>query len=190
MDMRIILFIALLLLVISCHGNSGRDVVNYDHPLDVLLDSLSIDPGKIYLHIDKIDLLLSVMTDTIIIKQYPVVLGGNPVDDKFCQGDECTPEGHFTVRTKYPHKSWNKFIWIDYPNEESWKKHNKAKREGVIHEHAKIGGEIGIHGVPKGTDEIIDLGMNWTLGCISLKNMDINDFYPFIRQGTVVIIQK
>jgi len=126
----------------------------------------------------------------MILKQYPIVLGGNPVDDKLRQGDQCTPEGEFLVRAKYPHRSWDKFIWIDYPNENSWIKHKQAKQEGTIKEYEKIGGEIGIHGVPNGTDEIIDLGMNWTLGCISLKNRDINDFYPFIKKGTPVIIQK
>lgn len=182
--------IALLVLLTCCNGFSSGDLLNYSLSLNGIVDSLNIEPGNIYLHVDKSDYVLSVMADTVILKQYPIVLGGNPVDDKLRQGDQCTPEGEFKVRTKYPHKSWDKFIWIDYPNEQSWKKHRRAKQEGNIEEYDKIGGEIGIHGVPKGTDEIIDLGMNWTLGCISLKNKDINDFYPMIRNGTVVIIQK
>jgi len=182
--------IALLLLLTCCDGLSSRDLVNYSLSLDRILDSLDFEPGIIYLHVDKSDFILSVMADTMIVKQYPVVLGGNPVDDKICQGDMCTPEGEFLVRAKYPHRSWEKFIWIDYPNEASWKKHRQAKQEGIIEEYEKIGGEIGIHGVPKGTDEIIDLGINWTLGCISLKNKDINDLYPIISTATVVIIQK
>ena len=182
--------ISLLLLLTCCNGFSKQDLVNYSLPLDGLMDSLNSEPGKIYLLVDKSDFVLSVMADTMIIKQYPMVLGGNPVDDKLCQGDMCTPEGEFLVKAKYPHKNWDKFIWIDYPNEVSWGKYRKAKEEGLVREDEKIGGEIGIHGVPKGTDEIIDLGMNWTLGCISLKNKDINDFYPIISNGTVVIIQK
>ena len=179
-----------LLLLTCCNGFSTRDLVNYSLPLDGIMDSLDFDQGQIYLHIDKSDFVLTVMADTIILKQYPFVLGGNPVEDKLRQGDLCTPEGKFLVKAKYPHKSWDKFIWIDYPNENSWKKHRQAKQEGIIEDYDKIGGEIGIHGVPKGTDEIINLGMNWTLGCISLKNKDINDFYPMISNGTVVIIQK
>ena len=182
--------IVLLSVLTCCNGFSNRDLVNYSLPLDGLLDSLNIEPGILYLHVDKSDFILSVMADTMIVKQYPVVLGGNPVDDKIRQGDMCTPEGKFLVKAKYPHKSWDKFIWINYPNEESWKKHRQAKQEGIIEEYEKIGGEISIHGVPKGTDEIIDLRMNWTLGCISLKNKDINDFYHLISTGTAVIIQK
>lgn len=181
---------ALLLLMTCCNGFSSQDLLNDSLSLHEIVDSLNIKPGKIYLHVDKSDFVLSVMADTVILKQYPVVLGGNPADDKLRQGDQCTPEGEFKVRAKYPHKSWDKFIWIDYPNEKSWEKHRLAKKEGIIEENDKIGGEIGIHGVPKGTEKIINLGMNWTLGCISLKNKDLNDFYPMISNGTVVIIQK
>jgi murein L,D-transpeptidase YafK len=188
--MRKPLLIILILTIICCHGFTLRHLVNDSIPLDEILDSMGIVPGTICLQIDKSDFILSIMTDSIVIKQYPVVLGGNPVDDKLCQGDQCTPEGRFSVRAKYPHQDWSKFIWIDYPNEDSWQKHRKAKEKGIIDEQVAIGGEIGIHGAPKGTDEIIDLGMNWTLGCISLKNKDVNEFYPFINKGTMVIIQK
>ena len=182
------LFSLILMLTGCVHSQSV--LKNYSMKLDVLIDSLSISGDQIYLSIDKSEYKLSVMADTLTIKEYPVVLGGNPVDDKLRQGDQCTPEGRFKVRTKYPHSSWDKFIWIDYPNEDSWTKHNNAKHLGLIEETANIGGEIGIHGVPRGSDEIIDLGMNWTLGCISLKNEDINDFYPYISAGTLVIIEQ
>lgn len=188
--MRNLSLLVLLFLLICCNGFSNRHLVNYSLPLEELLDSLDLEPSRIYLFVDKSDFILSVMADTIVIKQYPVVLGGNPVDDKFRQGDLCTPEGTFLIQAKYPHKSWEKFIWINYPTEESWEKHRQAKDEGIIDEDAKIGGEIGIHGVPEGTDKIIDLGMNWTLGCISLKNKDVNDFYPFVSKGTMVFIQQ
>jgi murein L,D-transpeptidase YafK len=167
-----------------------HELLNYTSSLEEILDSMDILPGNLHIHIDKSDFTLSVMVDTAIIKQYPVVLGGNPVDDKLRQGDQCTPEGKFTVRDRYPHSEWSKFIWIDYPNEASWEKHRKAKEAGIIDISAGIGGEIGIHGVPGGTDRIIDLGMNWTLGCISLKNKDIDEIYRFVRKGTRVIIQK
>jgi murein L,D-transpeptidase YafK len=181
----------LLIVVLSCScGHSQRSLKNYSANLGDLLDSLSVDPSGIHIHIDKGDYRLSVVSDTFIIKQYPVVFGGNPVDDKLRQGDMCTPEGRFKVITKYPHRSWDKFIWLDYPTEDSWRKHRQAKREGIINQSARIGGEIGIHGVPKGTDNMIDIRMNWTLGCISLKNKDVNDFYPYIRKGTVVTIEK
>jgi hypothetical protein len=49
----------------------------------------------------------------------------------------------------------DKSIWNDYPNKKSWDKRRKAKKEGLVSENEKIGGEIGIHGVSKGTVVII-----------------------------------
>ncbi len=188
--MRSIFSAFCVLAMFTCCGHSQSNLKNHSFQLQVLIDSMSISGKEIRILIDKSDYVLSVMADTLVLKQYPVVFGGNPVDDKLRQGDQCTPEGRFRVRTKYPHCSWDKFIWIDYPTEDSWRKHRKAKQDGIIEESASIGGEIGIHGVPAGADEMIDIGMNWTLGCISLKNGDINDFYPYVQTGTLVIIQK
>lgn len=145
---------------------------------------------KITIQIDKSDYQLLVFTADTLVKTFPVVLGGNPTDDKLMQGDQCTPEGNFKIVSKYPHKSWSKFIWINYPTPDSWRKHKKAKAEGRIPKNAKIGGEIGIHGVPKGSDLMIKTGVNWTLGCISLTNKDVNELYPFIDKNTDILIRK
>ena len=75
-----------LLLLTCCNGFSTRDLVNYSLPLDGIMDSLDFDQGQIYIHIDKSDFVLYVMADTMILKQYPVVLGGNPEEDKLHQG--------------------------------------------------------------------------------------------------------
>ncbi len=140
--------------------------------------------------IDKSDYTLSIFTADTLVKQYDVVFGGNPIDDKHKEGDKCTPEGVFGMRDKYPHKSWSKFIWIDYPNEDSWRKFNKRKADGIIKEGETIGGEVGIHGVPDGMDHMIDNKKNWTLGCISMKNKDVNEIYPYITKQTKITIQK
>jgi murein L,D-transpeptidase YafK len=169
---------------------SQEPLINYSVDLKDLLDSPTLPAGSIHLEIDKSRYRLSVCIDSVVVKQYHVVFGSNPVDDKLMQGDRCTPEGRFRVLSKYPHRSWDKFIWIDYPNEASWEKHRQAKRDGTIPADAKIGGEIGIHGVPRGTGAMINLRMNWTLGCISMKNRDVNDLYPYVQTGTVVIIGK
>ena len=182
--------VIIIFFTLSCSSKEDSLLNNYNYTLADLLDYLNIDSNKIIIHIDKSDFMLSVLTDTFLIKEYPVVLGSNPVDDKLQQGDNCTPEGTFKMILKYPHKEWNKFIWIDYPNDESWKKHKTAKEENLIPQDAKIGGEIGIHGVPEGFDRLIDMKFNWTLGCVSLKNKDVDEIYPYITESTKIIIQK
>lgn len=188
--LRIISWLFISLIFNQFNANDTGQLTNYNLPLSSLLDSLNTNNKSVSILIDKGDYILSIMLDSVIIKQYPVVLGGNPIDDKLREGDQCTPEGTYKIRDKYPHASWSKFIWIDYPNEDSWKKHNEAKSEGRISKNSSIGGEIGIHGVPDGGNFLIDTKVNWTLGCISLKNKDINDFYPFVSSETVVIIRK
>ena len=163
---------------------------NLDTPLDSVLDSMQVSSGELWILIDKSDYRMQIMAYDIVVKTYPVVFGANPKDDKLMQGDQCTPEGTFTIRTKYPHKDWSKFIWINYPNESSWKKHNSAKEKGAIPEDAQIGGEIGIHGVPKGYEYAISNKMNWTLGCVSMTNDDVNELYPHILEGMKITIKK
>lgn len=121
---------------------------------------------------------------------YPCVFGFNEVDDKRQEGDGCTPEGNFGIRSKYAHKSWKYFIWIDYPTKDSWSKFKASKANGEIESSATIGGEIGIHGVPKGSDGMIADKTNWTLGCISLTNKDIEDLYKSIVNSTKILIVK
>lgn len=186
---RFIVNSMLLLVVVSCNAQFSN-LRNYTLDLQDLIDSLGVDATHLNLLIDKSDYILSIRVDSMVIKQYPVVFGGNPVDDKLRQGDQCTPEGTFGMVSKYPHRYWSKFIWINYPTSDSWRKHNRAERDGVISEDAAIGGEIGIHGVPEGMDHLVETRVNWTLGCISLKNDDVNEIYPYIADETVILIRK
>jgi murein L,D-transpeptidase YafK len=175
--------------ILNCRSEE-EDFINYHIPLTQLLERFEVDQNKLWVLVDKSEYTLSILSDSVIIKEYPVVFGGNPVDDKRMQGDQCTPEGIFHIRSKYPHKSWEKFIWLNYPTNDSWKKHNEAKQKREIPADAEIGGEIGIHGVPNNMNTLIDLKQNWTLGCISLKNNDINEIYPFIHEQTKIEIRK
>ncbi len=187
--MKLFQLVIVLFFVTMCSGQS----VNYSNSskdLSHLIDSLGIPKDNLRFKIDKSDYKLSVLYGEQVIKEYPVVFGGNPKDDKLMQGDQCTPEGEFKMLSKYPHKSWSKFIWIDYPNGDSWKKHRKAKQDGKIPQDAKIGGEIGIHGVPGDANFLVSTKRNWTLGCISLNNKDINEIYPYFNKNTKITIQK
>lgn len=134
--------------------------------------------------IDKSEYTLQVYHKDSLLITYPCVFGFDPVSDKMQEGDGATPEGEFGIRSMYPHKSWSYFIWIDYPNAESWSRFRKRKADGTIESSATIGGEVGIHGVPEGMDDMIANKRNWTLGCISLTNEHITDLYKSINSST------
>jgi murein L,D-transpeptidase YafK len=122
------------------------------------------------------------------LKTYPVVLGNDPYNDKLCQGDTCTPEGVYRVRAKYPHSKWDAFIWLDYPNTQNWLKFAQAKKAGRLPEDADIGGQVGIHGTEDPTRN--QSGVNWTKGCVSLQNRDLEEIYPLVNERTLVVIKK
>jgi len=188
------IFISILVLL-SCGTNKGGQednssgLKNANYSLSSLVDSLDLKKEDLSLIIDKGKYELFVIANDQIIKSYPVVFGSNPIDDKLMEGDRSTPEGQFSVRDYYPHRSWSKFIWIDYPTEDSWRKHRQAKIEGLIPSDATIGGEIGIHGVPEGRSFLIATKSNWTWGCISMTNEDVNDLYPLIYKGMPILIR-
>lgn len=162
--------------------------LNYDKEISQILNFKKIDKNKISLLVEKPKYKLTVNYDGKPIKSYPIVLGFDPVNDKLSQGDGCTPEGKFMIKGSRPHKFWSKFLLLNYPTKDSWKKHRIAKKRMKIPLTAAIGGDIGIHGVPNDLDSLIDQKSNWTLGCISLKNKDINELYQWVKKGTTVRI--
>jgi murein L,D-transpeptidase YafK len=161
---------------------------NSQESLQTIVKEHRILSSELLIKIDKSAYELAVWHADSVLITYPCVFGFEPIRDKYQEGDGCTPEGTFGIRSMYPHSGWKYFIWIDYPNEESWSRFKRRKREGKIDQNATIGGEIGIHGVPEGSDNWIYDRMNWTLGCISLKNADITDLYKSISKDTKVLI--
>ena len=157
--------------------------------LEEIMTEHQISKNDISVLVDKSDYTIMAMHNDTVLITYPCVFGFNAIDDKAQEGDGCTPEGSFGIRSKRKHRSWKYFIWIDYPNQESWSKFKRRKGEGAIPSDATIGSEIGIHGVPEGMDYMIADKTNWTLGCVSLTNRDIEDLYNSIGEKTKFEIQ-
>ncbi len=180
----------LVAILVVMLNSCKTDSMTNNHTLKKYLTQHAIDQTELSILIDKSDYTLSVLHNDTAIRTFDVVFGGNPTDDKRMEGDGCTPEGVFQIRNLYPHKKWSKFMWIDYPTADSWKKFEASKAAEEIPTAATIGGEIGIHGVPNGSDALISSKTNWTLGCISLTNADVNDLYEVSFKGMKVEIRK
>ncbi len=121
---------------------------------------------------------------------YPVVFGSNNLDDKKMEGDKKTPEGNFKIASKRVHEKWERYLGLDYPTKESLEKFKQRKQRGEVPANASPGGAIGIHGTWPNEDYVIDRYKNWTNGCISLKNSDVEDLYSYVPVGTPVTIRK
>ncbi|HUR12014.1 MAG TPA: L,D-transpeptidase [Flavitalea sp.] len=146
--------------------------------------------GTIYILIDKSDYEVRVYDDEGWYATYPAVFGNKSLEDKMMEGDRNTPEGNFKIVLKKPHEKWHKMAVIDYPNKESWQKFNQRKAEGLIPKNARIGGGIAIHGTWPNDNIVVDDFTNWTEGCISIKNNDIDELFSYLPVGTRVTIRK
>ena len=128
--------------------------------------------------------------DGKFVKSYPVVFGKNPQGQKLYEGDNCTPEGVFRVVSKRFHEEWARFILLNYPTWDDVQRHREACAEGLLplteDGCTGLGGGIGIHGTY--SEAVNRAKIDWTEGCISLFNGDIEEFFPYVAKGALVFI--
>lgn len=128
-----------------------------------------------------------------VLKVYPIVLGKDPQWAKLYEGDHRTPEGEYHIINKYFHPYWSRFMLLDYPTPANQEIYAWSRSEGLLPERGTddvpgIGGAIGIHGTE---DETLNQrGINWTEGCISLFNADMDELYDLAPVGTRVVIER
>lgn len=151
-------------------------------------DTLNKDSLVVY--VDKSHYTLMVFYKRKLIRKYRAVFGPNPAMNKQMEGDRNTPEGWFTITRLNPNSKYNKFMELSYPDAKHMENFNRLKEKGVIPKNAKIGGSVGIHGIWKNGDDMIELGVGWTDGCVALKNVDVDELYTIIGLGTRVFIKK
>src|SRR5215203_3959445 len=150
--------------------------------------SLPISPIKII--VDKSSYELHVYDAKGWYATYPVVFGNKNLDDQKMEGDRKTPEGTYRIAAKRYHNKWSRFMALDYPNKEDLAKFEERKRRGEVPRNASPGGGIGIHGTWPHEGFVVDRYNNWTNGCISLKNEDVQELYNYVPVGTSITIRK
>lgn len=183
MKTKVFAAVAFLLIISSFafRNTSNRSVKRHPKKTDPV--------GTVYIIVDKSDYELQVYDDEGWYATYPVVFGNKDLGDKMKEGDKKTPEGTFRIISKKPHQKWHKMLMLDYPTKESWAKFKDRKAKGLIPASAKIGGGIAIHGTWPNDNLVVDDYTNWTQGCVSLKNEDLDELDQFLPVGTKVIIR-
>jgi murein L,D-transpeptidase YafK len=151
--------------------------------------SIQLYNSPYYIEISKAKYQLRVYDAKGWLVTYPVVFGNKDLRDKLYEGDRKTPEGTFTIVSKRYHSKWSRMMLLDYPTKESYDKFNQRKLQGLVPANAKIGGGIGIHGTWPHDDGEIDKFRNWTDGCVSMYNEDVEELYNMIPVGTKVFIK-
>jgi L,D-peptidoglycan transpeptidase YkuD (ErfK/YbiS/YcfS/YnhG family) len=126
---------------------------------------------------------LALLSKGEVIKTYRIALGGNPVGPKERQGDNKTPEGTYIIDSRNKDSRYHLSLHISYPNE---KDKMRAKELGV-----SPGGDIMIHGIKNGLSWVGDCHaeVDWTQGCIAVKDEEMEEIYKLVPNGTIVEIR-
>lgn len=117
------------------------------------------------------------------VKTYRVSLGKQPSGAKQREGDLRTPEGYYWIDWRKPSDNYQLSLHISYPNARD---QARAKTQGV-----PPGGMIMIHGTPLDEEypEWFFHTLDWTEGCIAMKNADMREVWNLVKDGTLIEIR-
>ena len=187
MKRLLILFVSLTILLV---GNSQAKM-NYDDNISLLLSH-----SEHMLYVKKGD---------FILKSYKVALGSGGRGGKIQEGDGRTPIGQYLITEVRDSQRFHLFMGINYPNIKDAKRAltnkliTRQDYRAVLDAHIFgrkppqdliLGGAIGIHGIGTETKEKINIHQNidWTEGCIALRNDEVEELSRYVSVGTAINI--
>jgi lipoprotein-anchoring transpeptidase ErfK/SrfK len=126
-----------------------------------------------------------------LFKSYHAVFGRSfEPGTKLWEGDRRTPEGVYAIVEKHPSARWDWFLTLNYPNEIDRHRYDQMRVDGEVPREdghpVGVGGRIGIHGSDE--PELNRGDINWTTGCISVDDEDVEELTRLLPKGTLVII--
>ena len=155
---------------------------------EVIQPHRSSQPARASAPVEKILVLKSARQLQLIsngkpIRTYRISLGKQPKGPKTREGDKRTPEGLYWVDWRKKSDKFNLAMHINYPNVSDAA---KARREGL-----NPGSMIMIHGTPDSEDNPEELfhTLDWTDGCIAMKNYEMREVWNLVKDGTLVEIR-
>jgi murein L,D-transpeptidase YafK len=149
------------------------------------------DLRNVRLVLHKANRKLELFVGDTLLKTFRVGLGGNPEGAKRVMGDQRTPEGRYYIMNKNWNSHFHLFLGVSYPNGADAQVGfeagtiNKTMRDRIVRlsrekrpvpQQTRLGGLIGIHGGGAASD--------WTLGCIAVRNPEIEELWNVVRVGT------
>lgn len=126
------------------------------------------------------------------VRSYHAVFGLGGSSGKVFEGDRRTPTGLYAIVGMRRHPRWRRFLLLDYPNQRDIRRYEAALASGRVpilgNDPAGVGGAIGIHGTDK--PHLNRKNVDWTWGCISLDNDNVEDLARLVPVGTPVLIEN
>lgn len=115
-----------------------------------------------------------------VIAAYNIGLGNEPVGHKQFSGDGKTPEGLYYIDRRNPDSRYHLSLGVSYPNVQD--------AAFALSQGQNAGGDIFIHGQGPEGQALAPMRRDWTAGCISVTDAEIEDIYAMIRDGTPIQI--
>ncbi|OUS07558.1 hypothetical protein A9Q96_06520 [Rhodobacterales bacterium 52_120_T64] len=115
----------------------------------------------------------------VLLRSYDIDLGFTPRGDKAEVGDGRTPEGTYFIDRRNERSAYHLSLGISYPDATDMA---EARAKGV-----NPGGDIFIHGGPANFRN--RFRRDWTAGCISVTNQEIEDIWAMVPLGTPISIR-
>ena len=133
--------------------------------------------------VDKSDRALWLMDGDAVLARYPVALGARPDGHKRREGDERTPEGHYTLDRRNAHSAYHRSIHISYPDPAD-----------AADAHARgddPGGMIMVHGMRNGLGWLgrAHRLWDWTDGCVAVTDAEMDEIWDAVPDGTPIEIR-
>ena len=130
------------------------------------------------IQVHKAERKMYLLHGTEVLETYDIALGFTPVGHKQIEGDGKTPEGLYYITHRNPRSSFYLSLGISYPNDQD--------RAAAAALGKPPGGDIFIHGGPRGPITQPD----WTAGCISVTDRQMEVVYAMVKPGTPIWILK
>lgn len=185
-----------LAIIIMCLGYAyfkyNRYLPTLDQPQIPALAQLDIDKIRAQTPINLVKVFkakrtLEILHHDQVIKTYPMRLGFDPIGHKVKEGDGKTPEGRYVIDWRNPQSQFYKSLHISYPNAK-----DKATAQAL---GVSAGGDVMIHGSAnnkqlKALPELMEyLPRNdWTWGCVAVRNVDMDELWKLVDNGTAIEI--
>ena len=128
------------------------------------------------IQVQKANRKLYLLHDNTVLRAYNIALGSNPVGPKQVEGDGKTPEGIYYISYKKLNSDYHLGLKVSYPN--------TADRARAQVLGKPTGGDIYIHGGPTRPTRRKD----WTAGCISVTDAEIEEIFSMVGVGTMIQI--
>jgi len=133
--------------------------------------------------VEKTKRRLTLFSNGQVLKQYRISLGREPQGHKTRSGDNRTPEGVYHIDYRVQDSDFHRALHISYPNEQDIR---RAEEMGY-----SPGGSIMLHGLKNDDKEIAYYHgyFDWTKGCIAVTNVEIEEIWQLVPNGTTIEIR-